>query len=595
MPDSPVEQVESVAETSQTSDETIKEYVVRVGEEHDADQPLIEEALSYVTEYYYSAGLPEDSSGFEAFLAAVGDPSDLPGTETLPEASSGSGATDAAGEDGPVVQPPEPGASTGASRFKSGIRGKEPRMLVLRFLVIVVTAPVVGWMFARAWVPGNAVYDRGRELLTQILGLPALESTKLFVLFGFGLYLGLLTLFTIDVKKRVQAVLLWLGTVLVIVAVAAAGWVIPRVTLTTLNVLGFVIGFVAGTVVELDQLRRIDIGASSFRRPTLSSGELPEFRYAAGLLFTLLALVVTATLVQVGLAGTMRLFDPVLTAVFLAVAFQFVGYESETSYVTLGPERSGKSMLMLGLCLTLLRNDEMHPDPNSYLQNSLERASNLQPDQETWPIPSTAYDELQTASFEVIAGYYFPRRLELTALDYAGQYLETIADLTGTPERDTGTDDGIPAKVVDWVASADTLLFILDVERLVYPEEFHEGGGDDGAISWGLEHYTTIVDGVDPDETIVVATKCDILIDRGRVDPPQSYDSHSEFRSAVTDHLAARPDVEELLATTGEATIHPLYFVTERRDGAYVPYLDEDDNLVPVGYDRLIEEMRARQ
>jgi hypothetical protein len=251
-------------------------------------------------------------------------------------------------------------------------------------------------------------------------------------------------------------------------------------------------------------------------------------------------------------------------------------------------------MLMLGLCLELLRNGDTHPDPNDYLQRSLERASNLQPDQEKWPIPSTAYDELKAATFEIIAGYYFPRRLELTTLDYAGQHLGQIATLIDEGGA-TEDDESVPGQVVEWIGDTDTLLFILDVERLVYPEEFQAADADEGTISWGLDHYTTITENIDPDDMIIVATKCDILIDQGFVDPPQMYDSYDEFRNAITEALTTRPDVQELLATTGESTINPVYFVTERRDGTYVPYLDTDGNLVPVGYDHLINEMRTRQ
>jgi len=588
METTPVDRIETVSATPQDDEETIKEYVRRVGEEHDVEQYLIDGALAYVTEYYYSANLPEDGSEFEAFLAAVDESSE--GTPQEPERAD----DEKAREDSPSVTPPETIGATGSTDFKTGIRGKEPRKLIVRFLVIVVTAPALSWMFARAWVPGNLVYDQGRALLSGILGIPGVEATKLFVLFGFGIYLGLLTLFTIDIKKRVQAMLLWIGTGLTLVGAALIGWVIPRVSATQLNVLGFLLGLGAGLVVELDQWRNIDIRESSFRRPTLSDGTIPEFRYAAGLLFSLLAIVVVATLGQVILAGTVRVFDPVVSVVFLFFAFQFVSYESETSYATLGPERSGKSMLMLGLCLELLRNGDTHPDPNDYLQRSLERASNLQPDQEKWPIPSTAYDELKAATFEIIVGYYFPRRLELTALDYAGQHLGQIATLIDEGGA-TEDDESVPGQVVEWIGDTDTLLFILDVERLVYPEEFQAADADEGTISWGLDHYTTITENIDPDDMIIVATKCDILIDQGFVDPPQMYDSYDEFRNAITEALTTRPDVQELLATTGESTINPVYFVTERRDGTYVPYLDTDGNLVPVGYDHLINEMRTRQ
>ncbi len=611
MDETPVERIQTRSGTPQTPDETIKEYVTRVGDEYGVESALVDEALSYVTEYYYSSGAPEEVSGFEGFLDALGEPAggDTAGIPSRPaedsttggddpsataEPTSGTGAADQPTADGPVVESPTVSVGGGTSRFKTGIQGREPRELALRFLMIATTAPVIGWMFARGWVPGNSIYDQGRALLVGLLGVPSTDATKLFVLFGFGVYLGLLTLLTIDVKKRVQAMLLWIGTLFALAVVASVGWVIPRVELTQLNVVGFVLGVVAGLVVELDQLRAISLRASSFRRPTLSGGDLPEFRYAASLLFVLLAVVVVATLGQVVLAGTVQVVDPIATVVFLVGAVQFVGYESETNYITLGPERSGKSMLMLGLCLTLLRDEEMHPDPNGYLRSSLERASNLQPGTETWPIPSTGNDELEAASFEVIAGYYFPRRLELTALDYAGQHLARIADLMQGGSGDAGADS-VPQQVVDWVAETDTLLFVLDVERLVYPGAFQDSGADESTLSWGLEYYTSIVDGAEPDDVIVVATKCDILVDVGHVDPPRHYDSYADFRGAVTAHLTARPDVQELLATTGESTIHPLYFVTERHEGTYAPYLDGEGNLVPVGYDHLVEEMRARQ
>lgn len=612
---SPLKQIQETSSIDPTEEETVREYVIRVAEECRLEQDTLEAGLAYVTAYHFSDGTPEDTRGFEAFLRALHEAnrSSEPAAESESAVSGAAGrhvengevdtSPTAGGTDGEsatetstVIGLPEGGRESGAGAgFKTGIQGKDPRKLLIRFVIVLGTAPVIGWMLSRAWVPGNAVYEQGREFLTVLLGLPGPDAAQLFALSVFGLYLGMLVLFTLDVRKRVQAMLLWLGTGLGLVAIAYTGWVIPRLELTELNVLGVLLGLSAGLVIELDQLRAIDRSQSSFRRPTLSNGELPEFRYAAWLLFGVLVLVVLATLVQVILAGVVTVYDPVASAIFLVMLFGFVRYESETSYITLGPERSGKSMLMLGLCLELLRNAETHPEPNDYLQNGLERTSNLQSAQTKWPIPSTAHDELSAASFEVIAGYYFPRRLELTALDYAGQHLSKIAQLIDTGETSGEPEDSIPAQVVDWIVQADTLLFILDVERLVYPEVFHEGDAEEGAISWGLEHYTTITEGVEPNDTIMVATKCDILIDQGYVDAPHEYDSYADFQAAVTDYLSSRPDVQELLATTGETAIHPVYYVTEHRDGQYAPYLDADGNLVPVGYNSLIDEMRRRQ
>jgi hypothetical protein len=375
------------------------------------------------------------------------------------------------------------------------------------------------------------------------------------------------------------------------------GVFLPNLEFTApLNLLGFGLGVAVGVLFESDRLLALDLSASTLQRPTLENGNLPEFRFATVSLFGLLALVVLVSLGQALLADVLRVVDVVATGAFLVMGYQFVQYDSETTYVTLGPARAGKSMLLLGLCLELIRADGPHPDPNDYLQDGIERVSNLQPGDERWPIPSTPPDEFKVASFEVIAGYYFPRRLQLSALDYAGQHLGRVAELIADGADGDGTEDNVPGSVAEWIMDSDTLIVFLDVERLVYPEKFQEAGVTDADnISWGLEHYATIIENHDPDDVVVVATKCDILIDHGWVEPPSVKDSYAEFREAVTEELTARPDVTELLELTDESTIHPTYFATKRRDREYVPRLDDDGNLMPVGFGHLIAEFRRRQ
>jgi len=680
MSQAPVDRLESTTDIEKREDETVREYVDRIGRNHDIDPEVVEHALTYITEWHYSETPPEDDDAFRSLLVEVSD-----GTEerdgVLTSVDDGSSETDGATdsdvderdeESDDSIEPdshggteddskavarteaddygegesesksgPTSGQQTGMKQrsvsatrdsalsdgaengetlfqdgeqtesadqlssatteesatqgFKTGIQGKEPRKLLVRFVLIVATAPVIGSMMARAWVPGNVLYEESRALLTRILGLTGSAAVDLVAVFVGGFYLALLVLFLFDVKKRVQAVLLSLGTGLACGAVAIAGVFFPALAVTPLNGFSFLLGFAAGLTLELQQLVAIDFETSSFRRPTLENGTLPEFRNAATVLFGILAIVVVATLGQVVLADVVTVFDLPASGVFLILLYQFVQYESETSYMTLGPARSGKSMLMLGLCLELLRNAETYPDPNDYLQQSLERASNLQPGTEQWPIPSTAHDEVRAASFEVIAGYYFPRRLELTALDYAGQHLGRVAELFETDAK-PDDDDGVPGQVADWIVSADTLFFILDVERLVFPEEFQEAGvTEETNVSWGLEHYETILDHMNPEDVVVIATKCDILIDQGIVDPPSEYSSFDAFGDDITEYFLSRPDVRELMGTTGASAIQPVYFQTRKRDGEYVPRLDADGNLIPVGYTQLIDEIRSRQ
>lgn len=339
MSQAPVDRLESGTDTEKNDDETVREYVERIGRNNDVDPAVVENALTYITEWHYSETPPDDDDdSFRNFLDEVSDDSTV-GDETPSHVEDGHSESSEVGNSGvdgannesagsstpeePVEakndqtaittaetddtsdrdmstgsasghqgeqeqrSPPatsesavsEPGESSeqdthderieSAERlstratddettqgFKTGIQGKKPRKLLVRFVLIVATAPVIGSMLARAWVPGNVLYEEGRALLTRVLGLPGPAAVDLLAVFAGGLYLALLVLFAFDVKKRVQAVLLSLGTGLACGAVAVAGVFFPALALTPLNGFSFLLGFAAGLTLEL-QFERV--------------------------------------------------------------------------------------------------------------------------------------------------------------------------------------------------------------------------------------------------------------------------------------------------------------------------------------------------
>jgi len=478
--------------------------------------------------------------------------------------------------------------------FKSGLRGSEPRKLLLAFVGITVTAPLLGRAMARAWIPGSPLYDQGLSLLSFTLGLAPEPAIEFAGMLGLGVYAALVLLFTLDVTKRVQGVLLAIGSTLALGLLWSQRVFLPAIDPRVPNGVALVVGVLAGLAIEADRLWRLDLAESTLRRPALGDGRIVEFRAAALTLFVLLTVAVAVTLVAANVAGVLQALDVVASLAFVGMLFQFVRYESETGYVALGPERSGKSMLTLGLCQALLDRSSHAPRPTDYLREAFERTSNLDATDDRWPIPSTPRDGIRIGSFEVIAGSLFPRRLEVRTMDYAGQHLSRIAELFAQDEE-TVDGESVPQTVARGIRDAGTLLFVLDIERLVYPEAFQSDGVDaDETLSWGLDHYGTIVENAEPEDAVVVATKCDILVDQGAVDPPSVYESFAAFRSAVTDHLTTRPDVERLLDLTGQSTVHPVGYATRKQDGQYLPYLD-DGSLVPIGHGPLINELRRRQ
>ena len=612
-PESPTKALETVDGVEKQPDETLKEFVERVGTEADVDAALLDAALEYIMEWHYADTPPDSSESFHQFLDSLQNGHESEGRRTTehaddsaverstergrdPQSSVDDAVTESTDDPGPIgIQSVSALEERTSLAFRSGLRGSEPRMLLVRFVGIVLMAPLLGRAMARTWIPGIPTYDQGQALLSTVLNLSPEPAIEFVGMLGFGLYAALILLFTLDVKKRVQGVLLIFGSTLALAVLWSQGVFLPAVDPRTLNGVALVVGFLAGSVVEADKLWGLSFTESTLRRPALGDGRIVEFRTAALALFGVLTAAVVTTLVAAGVAGVLQAVDVVVSLVFVGTLFQFVRYESATDYVTLGPERSGKSMMTVGLCQELLEHSAHAPRPNDYLREGLERTSNLDASDDRWPIPSTPLDEVQVGSFEVIAGSLFPRRLEVRAMDYAGQHLGRIAELFARDDFDT-EDESVPRTVVEGIRDADTLLFVLDVERLVFPEAFQAAGAaDETDLSWGLDHYGTILEGADPDDTIVVATKCDILVDQGAVEVPSAYDSFEAYRTAVTDHLTTRPDVEHLLELTGESSVRPVGYATSKQDGQYLPYLDSDGNLVPVGYDRLIDELRSRQ
>lgn len=603
--------IESRTDIPKGDDETLKEYLERVGEETETDPAVVEAAVEFVIQSQYGTTPPTDDRPIQEFLGALaGDPE--PPAEPAGEGSGENPETAPAvgGEESTPIErfdpsgtevPPslEPVGSRrrrAAVNFKGGLRGREPRRLLLWTVVMLATAPVVGWMLGRTWVPGHDIYDGVGQTLADVLGLSFIGALELAGVVGIGLYAALVVLFIADVKKRVQGMLLLLGSLLAGGVLVTMGVLVPNIDFAApVNIGGLLFGLLVGLALEAGELQSIDWGQSSFRRPTVRGGDVAEFRVAVYGLFGVIAILLVMTVVQAGIAGVLTGYDVVAGVVFLVMAYRFVGYDSELTYLTLGPAQSGKSMLALGLCLELLEADGPHPKPNGYLKNALERVGNLAPGRERWPLPSTPPDVIEVSSLELIVGYYFPRRIEVTALDYAGQHLPRIVELIETDKEETD-EESVPAEVADWIASSHTLMVILDVERLVHPERFRADASEDGEpISWGFEQYASILEAREPAEVMVVATKCDVLLHEGIVDPPTEFVDWAGFREAVTGMLADRPDVAELLDMTNEDAIQPVFYVTERADGTYVPKLDGSGNLMPVGYGHLIEAVGRRQ
>lgn len=507
-----------------------------------------------------------------------------------------------------------------SSQFDQGFVGKDIQKLVLRFVAIIVVSPLLGWMLARAWVPGNTIYMTVATTLREVLGTNLSRSLQLVASAGMGLYFGFLTIFILDIKKRVQGALLLLGTALGLVVLTIQGVLLPNLNPGyTPNILAFFVLYVAGLTFDMDKLLSIDPSQSTLRDPRTENGEVPEFSNAAKGLFVVLAFVIVLSLVQVILAGAFEIFDVVAAVVGIYLLYSFIQYEVKSDYMLLGPGQSGKSMAMLGMALTMYDFDDVQPDPNSYLQGAIELAGDPHYE-DNWPFKQT--EGLKETSFQMLVGDVFPRRMRLVAFDYPGQLLPQVSarvsELSATSPLDLvpfvgGAQNPVPevqadggaitdeGNIVDIVANnvveADTLMVVIDCERLVHPNEFE--GGETGAAdeqdrSLGIEYYEPILESTDVDNTIITATKADVLVhdDSLPVDPPEQAGGFDGFKRQVNDMLDQRVAVQELKQQLGQSEIHPVFYKTKKEDGEYVPIRDDHHNLIPVGYEQLVDTIR---
>lgn len=326
--------------------------------------------------------------------------------------------------------------------------------LVAYTIGIVITAPFIGDMLVRAWGADTPAYRLLSELL-PLLGLPpAPEGIVAVASFGLGLYLALLTLYANDVRKRIQGVLLFGGTVIVLGVLGTAGiFFVYFDPMSQLNWAMFITGVGLGLAVEYPNLTRMDFSKSQLGYARSTSGRSITFNNATIALYVIMFGVLGGGLAQTVLNEALSVLDVVVVAIFLALLYWFLGHRSEHEYQVLGPEQSGKSMFQLGLFLerTQRWKDQpvrTSPNPSPGMRDLITQLQDYDPVEDGWPTTSNELNELGLVQiwFEYTAGDKFPIHVVMGAIDHAGQHLKDIAQTLqpdkGMPMTDGGTSPG---------------------------------------------------------------------------------------------------------------------------------------------------------
>jgi len=316
--------------------------------------------------------------------------------------------------------------------------------LVSYLLLTLVPAVYLADMLTRA-LAGSGL----RVTLNELFALVSRNSLTLAA-FLFGLYLGFLVLLYIDFKKRAQSLILSIVTGITIVIFALNGRFLPNMDGIdfAFMLLGLLLGIIVAGGPKLHYLELHDARALARGRVVTKSGRTPlEFRSAERYLYGMLISIIAVGFIEAHVdypplfrltgeslviplleGGAVRIVDTDIIAqdlvavlLFSIALYLFLGYDSDTRLFILGPSRSGKTHVPIGMFLAA-NNSDLHVWG---AEKGLTRLIREMRSNEDF---AGATEGVQDIGFNYATTGYFPRNVNVDALDYPGEYLPHIPD-----------------------------------------------------------------------------------------------------------------------------------------------------------------------
>lgn len=483
-----------------------------------------------------------------------------------------------------------------------------------------------------------------------------------------GIYLGLLALLFLDYKKRVQSLLLLFGTVICFIVFAFTG-----ILFRFLDTLDYVLllGSTVSTFYNLgrSELSRLTVNTDNIfqNRVLTSTADKPvEFPKAAAYLKWLMIIFVLLSLFEANVqysslltaggelnipsefnwTGGGLIFVAEATVSFLLVGslIAFFEYDSSKRIVFVGPPRSGKTHLIIGL-YSEAQNSNYNPrQVSEYLTQQREELIRTR----SWAPETQA--EVTDMGFQFSTQSFPSKNVFVDGLDYPGEYsyfipegLEMINEGMEIPDqpidqlpegivlnreslgeqisnqpqwehlvansengfeetykqaiadirsRRLGGGDSTETRsdriyihminsVLPRIKNADIIGFVFDVnEHLQWMDE--EGQ----SLTADIDYYQRIMDHSTASEKIGIATKSDLLkseFEEERFTSPRS--APDEFRKYVNDRLLNGPYRGPIQSL--QFTLHPTYLETETNGDAQRPVMP----LQTFGMSEILEEV----
>lgn len=478
-----------------------------------------------------------------------------------------------------------------ASNILDWLQGNREKLKLLGYflLVIVLAIPVSG-ILATGYSNANLV----RAFLR--LRYPLDIELASVAMLAIGTLLGLLVLMVLDQKKRVQALLLLIGTFIGVLVVSSQGLLLSNISLVG-NIhwvgIGILIGMALGGGEKL-----LDFDQPPHRK---------EFRRASQGVYFLIALITILSFLEAhvtyphlfqvtregvelrtiqnssfGIVTDGLLFNTLAAGGFLFIANRFITYDANKNFFILGPRGSGKSLFLIGAYLQALdrMRDSNQATPLNPSQDLMAMVEQLDRDTNEWIVESTGRGEVNILEFQWVQGSVFPTNINISGVDYAGEYLERLPDaLTGV--MDDNDMDATMKRLVEGIETSDTLLLLVDIERFVEGRPLE------------ITEYFSILQSAGDKNVILIATKADHLAED--FEDERGLAAHryfEDFTEYTNQRLRQNENINSLITQVGSVDICPVYYQTKTNEnGNRVPMRDDTGSVVTVGFEQLLKKL----
>jgi hypothetical protein len=426
------------------------------------------------------------------------------------------------------------------------------------FGIVTILTPFLMDIIVRAWET---------DLMKQLAdGINSIDSSGTSILFSIaiGFYIGSIFLLYLDRYKRVQAILLSIGLVLVTDYISKSFSINFNIIFI---ILGTFIGGLSGNRFKFTYRKEVKQAAANIA------------------IISVIYVVISYIIFYLSTADISNFIkDSAVVLIFSYFFGEVMNYEAKGSKIfVLGPAQSGKTLFIAGCYMRTL---EISKGPVRPSPDLLELIDQMHKEEITWPRRT---QEISKYQFIYESGSLFPKEIMLRTLDYPGPFIEKIYEYmyikrrVQKGEKDKKNGEEIKYEMVaKEITKSDKLIFIIDGSK--YPN----------FADMGITQYVKILGKLQGNrrnvKPYIVITKSDFFIR----EYPNYENDYEGFKQFIESRISKSIFIKELL-NEASASFYPVFYYTKKfsegGDENYIPLRDENRNMYTYGFDKFMDDL----